>query len=175
MAQYEEHPSKASAWRDGRFVVLPDAEDADCTIWFGIEPSAESDPRWEGLLGRRLDDDRARICAVPFWVYNLNLADEVRTIRSREETLVAAEPIRDSGNYTYRVFFTSEEADDVSWRELQRDFERFDCWFDVRTRRLTAISYPPGNAQAVADYLMAQQQAGDLHYETGRTTAAPGD
>lgn len=174
MPQFEEHPSKVSAWRDGRFVVLPDAEDADCTIWFAVGSGADNDVQWEGLLGRHLDDDRARVCAVPFWVYNLNLGDEVHTVRSLEEALVAVEPILDSGNYTYRVFFTSEEDDDLSWRELQRDLEQFDCWFDVRTPRFTAISCSPTYAQAVADYLMSRERDGDLHYETGRA-AAPDD
>ena len=108
MAEFEEHPSKAAARRYGGFVVLPDAEAEDCTIWFRLEPDADSDMRWEGLLGRRLSDDRARVCAVPFWVYDLNLGDEVRIVTSAEGALIATESIHDSGNYTFRVSFNTD-------------------------------------------------------------------
>ena len=173
MAEFEEHPSKAAAWRYGGFVVLPDAEAEDCTIWFRLEPDADSDMRWEGLLGRRLSDDRARVCAVPFWVYDLNLGDEVRIVTSAEGALIATESIHDSGNYTFRVSFNTDGEDDLSWRELQQALEPFDCWFDVRSPRFTAISCPPSHAQAVADYLASRERDGELHYETGRMTPSP--
>jgi len=168
MAEFEEHPSKAAAWRCGEFVVLPDAAAEDCTIWFRLEPDVDSDIRWEGLLGRRLADDRARVCGVPFWVYDLNLGDEVRTMPSAEGALIAMESIHHAGNHTFRVFFNNDEDDDLSWRELQQELEAFDCWFDVRTRRFIAISCPPSHAQVVADYLETRERNGDLHYETGR-------
>ena len=172
MADFEEHPSKAAAWRHGGFVVLPDAEAADCTIWFGLEPDADGEPQWEGLLGRRLEDGRARVCAVPFWLYNVNLGDEVSTMPSAERALIATEVMHDSGNYTFRVFFGTSEDDDSSWRELQQALEPFECWFDVRGRQFTAISCPPHHAQAVADYLIARERAGELKYEPGRITQA---
>jgi hypothetical protein len=175
VADFREHPSKVAAWRDGRFVVHPDAAAADCTIWFGIEPDEPGQVQWEGLLGLRLGEDRARVCAVPFWLYNLNLGDETRTIASQEGALVVTEVIRESGNYTFRAFLSIEDDDDISWRELQKALEPHDCWFDVSSRRFMAISCPSSHAQEVADYLLAREQRGDLQYETGRATRPPGD
>jgi Domain of unknown function (DUF4265) len=175
VAGFKEHPSKVAAWRDGRFIVLPDAAAADCTIWFGLEPDEPSEVQWEGLLGRRLGEDQARVCAVPFWLYKLNLGDEVRTITSQEGALVATEIIRESGNCTFRAFLTIEEDDDLSWRELQNGLEPYDCWFDVSTRRFVAISCPPNQAHGVADYLESRERRGELQYENGRATAAPAE
>ena len=95
--------------------MLPDAEAADCTIWLPLEPEADSDMRWEGLLGRRLSDDRARVCAVPFWVYDLNLGDEVGIVASAEGALVATDLHHDSGNYTFRAFCNGDGDDDLRW------------------------------------------------------------
>jgi Domain of unknown function (DUF4265) len=175
VADFEEHPSKVAAWRNGHFIVLPDAAGVDCTIWFGIAPDESGEVRWEGLLGRRLGEDHALVCAVPFWLYDLNLGDEVRTIASQEGELFATTIIRESGNYTFRAFLTVEEDDDLSWRELQKTLEPYDCWFDVRSRRFIAISCPPDQAQGVADDLASRERRGELRYETGRTTAAPAE
>jgi hypothetical protein len=80
--EYDEHPSKASASREGRFVVLADAELEDCTVWVAAGANQSTSIKWEGLLARR--DARARVCAVPFWVYDLNLGDEVAVMDSAE-------------------------------------------------------------------------------------------
>jgi hypothetical protein len=111
----------------------------------------------------------ARICAVPFWVYDLNLGDEVALIESAEGAPVVAGVVVDGGNYTFRVRFDDAADDDVRWRELMVGLEPFGCWVDVRSRGFLAVSAPPTQAQAVADYLDEREQRGDLLFETGRS------
>lgn len=168
MVEHDEHPSKTAAWRDGEFVVLPDAESEDCTIWVAVEEHSGGTVKWEGLLARRLGHDRARVCAVPFWVYDLNLGDEVTIMESAEGAPVVTGIAVDAGNYTFRAY-ADEPSDDGWWRRLMVDLEPFKCWFDVRTPGLVAVSAPPDHAQAVANYLHGRQQQGELHFETGRS------
>jgi hypothetical protein len=172
--EYEVHPSKASAWREGRFIVLPDAEREDCTVWVGVEADSSQSVKWEGLLARRLGADRARICAVPFWVYDLNLGDEVTLMDSAEGAPVVTGVVLDGGNYTFRVRFEHAADDDVRWRGLMVELEPFDCWFDVRSPGFLAVSAPPAHAQAVADHLDDRERRGDLLFETGRSAPPTG-
>jgi hypothetical protein len=167
--EYDEHPSKASAWREDRFIVLPDAEREDCTVWAGAEADSSQSVKWEGLLAYRLSGDRARICAVPFWVYDLNLGDEVALQDSAEGAPVVMGVVVDGGNYTFRVRFEHAADDDVRWRELMVELEPFGCWFDVRSPGFLAVSTPPAHAQVVADYLDDRERRGDLLFETGRS------
>lgn len=153
--------------------MLPDAELEDCTVWVGAEADSAGSVKWEGLLARRLSSGRARICAVPFWVYDINLGDEVALLKSAEAALVVAGVVVDGGNYTFRVRFEDVTHDDVRWRELIVELEPFGCWVDVRSPGLLAMSAPPTHAQAVADYLDVRERRGDLLFETGRS-APPG-
>ncbi|MDX6320119.1 MAG: hypothetical protein QOC86_86 [Gaiellales bacterium] len=169
MIDYGEHPSKVSAWREGGFVVLPDAELEDCTVWVGAAANRSDAVKWEGLLARRLSDSRARVCAVPFWAYDLNLGDEVGLMHSAEVAPVVTGVVVDGGNHAFRVRFEDAADNDGRWRQLMVDLERFDCWFDVRSPAFLAVSAPPAHAQVVADYLDAREQHADLLFETGRS------
>jgi hypothetical protein len=170
MAKHREHPHKASSWRDGKLVVHPDAAAEDCTVWFASAPDEGGEIEWEGLLARRLAEDRARICAVPIWAYDVNLGDEVKVIESGDGAPVAENVVLDAGNFTFRVVFEPATSDDdTRWHDLMIGLEQYDCWFDMASRRLLAISAPPHHAQAVADYLALRQARGDLQYETGRS------
>jgi hypothetical protein len=172
VAEYEEHPSKASAWRDGRFVVLPEAEQAGSTVWAAVETESPDSVRWEGLLARRLPGERASVCSIPFWLYDLNLGDEVALMMSAEDEPVVTEVVADSGNHTFRVRFVDASSDDERWRELMVDLEPFECWFDVRSPGFLALSAPPAHAQGVADHLDRREQRGELLFETGRSAPA---
>lgn len=168
MADYIEHPSKASRFQQGAYVVHPEAEVEDSTVWLPLGMEADGVQRWEGLLGIRLAPDTVRVCAVPVFAYDINLGDEVHVMASGEGALVATRKSRDAGNYTFRVYFENGRENDSLWRRLQCDLEPMDCWFDVYSQSLVAISTPPAHAQRVADYLQERQVRGDLHYETGR-------
>lgn len=169
MKKYEEHPSKAASWRNGQFVMLPDAETADSTVWFGIKEPGKDGVLWEGLLARQVGSDRGRVCGVPFWLYDVNLGDEVSLVTSAEGAPVADGIVSDAGNFTFRVIFDKADAGNERSRELMVEFERYGCWFDVRTPRFVAVSAPPHHAPSVADRLAAKARSGDLKYETGRT------
>jgi hypothetical protein len=167
--EYEEHPSRVAAWRDGELIALPDAEADDCTVWFGAEEHSGGQVRWEGLLARRVAEDRARICAVAFWLYDLNLGDEVSLVESAEGALVADGVVRDAGTTRFRVIFEGAADDDERWRDLMVELEPYGCWFDVRSPGFVAISAPPEHGQAVANHLAEPERRAELRYETGRT------
>jgi hypothetical protein len=169
VGEYEEHPSTAASWRDGQFVVFPDAEAADLTVWFGAKVGAGGDVFWEGLLAKRTGSDRARVCGVPFWVYDVNLGDEVSLVDSAEGAPVADGIVIDAGNFTFRIIFHEADASDGRWQELMVEFERYDCWFDVHSPGLVGVSAPQGHARSVADLLSAKERSGELQYETGRS------
>lgn len=168
MADYIEHPSKASRLQAGTYVVHPEAMVEDSTVWIPLGMEADGVQRWEGLLGIRLAADTVRVCAVPVFAYDINLGDEVHVMASGEGALVATRKSLDAGNYTFRVYFENGLKDDSLWRGLLCDLEAMNCWFDVYSQSLVAISAPPAHAQAVADYLYERQIRGGLHYETGR-------
>jgi hypothetical protein len=167
--KFEEHPSRASSWRDGRLVVLPEAETADSTVWFATQADAGGEALWEGLLARRTGDDRARVCAVSFWLYDVNLGDEVSLVESAEGASVATGTLTDAGCFTFRFVFEDAGAGDHRWHELMVELERYECWFDVRSPAFVALSAPCGHAQSVADILAAKERGGELRYETGRS------
>jgi hypothetical protein len=164
--EYFEHPTRATAWRDGRFVVHPDAEAEDCTVWFRLPDGPVG---CEGLLARRTGPTSARICAVPLWIYDVHLGDEVETIDSAEGTPVATGLRHDAGQHTFRVRFEDAGADDPRWQGLQRDLEPTACWFDVLSPAFMAVSAPPQHASEVDAYLTRRTDAGDLDFERGRS------
>jgi hypothetical protein len=174
MARYLEHPSRASRWTGGVFEVLPEAGDEDATVWFSSTDHSgdgESGAVWEGLLARRISEDRAEIAAVPVFVYDLNLGDEVAIVVSAEGALVGSGLVTDAGRFTYRVLFpaTGPRQPDHRWRELHLALAQFGCWLDVYTPTLIAVSADQAVAQDVADYLAGEEGRGRLQYETGRT------
>jgi Domain of unknown function (DUF4265) len=172
-AYYDEHPSRVSAWRDGKFVVHPNAASEDCTVWFPMGHDGESDGRWEGLLAQRLAPDRARICAIPFWARGVSLGDEVSVIESGEGAPVAVTVVNPSGLETIWVGFrdANREADD-RWQDLMRDLESFQCWFDVLSPMFLSVSVSPEFAAAVMDYLATRVSRGELDYETNRGSSS---
>jgi hypothetical protein len=170
VAEFFEHPSRVAAWRDGRFVVHPDAAAEDCTVWFGVPDGPVT---WEGLLARRTGPGTARICAVPLYLYDLHLGDEVETMDSAEGAAVATGVRHDAGQHTFRVLFEGAGPDDTRWQALQRDLEPNACWFDVLHPGFVALSASPDHASEVESYLVRRTRAGDLDYERGRSLPAP--
>lgn len=170
-----EHPTRASRWRGGDFEVFPAAASAELTVWFALPDDPEAEQTWEGLLANESRRGHALIAAIPAYVYDLNLGDEVAVVASGEGGLVATSLAQDAGSYTFRVMFSEYDGpgDDERWRRLQEDLERYGCWFDVMWPQFVALSAGSAVAQDVADWLLARQDAGDLQYETGRTIDPP--
>jgi hypothetical protein len=165
-ASYDEHPSKVGAWREGRFVVHPDAALANCTVWFPMGHDANGVGRWEGLLAQRLASDRALVCAIPFFAQSVNLGDEVSLIESGEGAPVAVKVVKPSGSRTIRVGFPdADRGGDDRWQELMRDLELFECWFDVLSPMFLSLSVQAGYRDAVLDCLATRTARGELEYE----------
>jgi hypothetical protein len=169
-SDFDEHPSKATTWRDGDFVVHPDAAAEDATVWAFLH---DGPVQWEGLLARRIAEDRARLAAIPFWAFNLDLGDEVSLQTAPTGALVIDDVVADGGNHTYRVFFAGAGEDDERWRELAQALSPLGCWFDVRSPSYLALSAPGAQADAVAAYLHARAARGELEYDTGHTAPPP--
>lgn len=161
--EFDEHPSRASSWRDGAFVVHPDALQEDTTVWFPVGEATDGRIVWEGLLARSTGPGRARICAVPFWVPALGLDDEVETMPSGEGAPVATHVVDDGGMTTFRVRLP--DSDDGRWSALMRDLEPHACWFDVRSPGFLAIAAPPTAFDAVSAYLDRREAADELAFE----------
>jgi hypothetical protein len=172
-----EHPSRVARWSHGEFEGLPGASAASLTVWFAADPGDEDGVEAEGLLAEPIGPHRAVIAAIPVYIYNVNLGDEVEFVASAEGPLVATRVTRDAGRLTYRVWFADlfpgveGAAPDERWKSLQIDLERFGCWFDMYSPQLIAVSAEPDVAAAVADYLAEGEAAGRFVYETGRTAS----
>ena len=163
---YDEHPSKVGAWREGRFVVHPDAAHEDCTVWFPMGHDAEGTGRWEGLLAQRLAFDRALVCAIPFFARGVNFGDVVSLIESGEGAPVAVKVVKSSASRTIHVGFPdADPGGDDRWQAVMRDLEAFECWFDVLSPMFLGLSVQAANLDAVLDFLLTRADQGQLEYE----------
>jgi hypothetical protein len=171
-----EHPSRVARWSNGEFEGLPESSTASLTVWFAAGPGDEDGVEAEGLLAEPAGPDRAVIAAIPVYIYDVNLGDEVEFATSSEGDLVATRVIRDAGRLTFRVWFTDlfpgleGAAPDERWKALQVDLEPFGCWFDMYSPQLIAVSAEPDVAGYVVDFLAAGEAAGRFVYETGRSS-----
>lgn len=120
---------------------------------------------WEQLWVRRVDERRFSICCIPFFAHNLALGDEVET----DSNYVVQGVVKPSGQLTFRAWFGDSTHLGIK-DEVLRQLERMVVSFEWSSPNLLAISAKDTvQAQQVADYLYARQNAGDLMYETGRT------
>lgn len=170
MAEIEEHPSKATTWVDGVFVVSPEADGANLTVWVSAEAHTGGAVKWELLSAQRLSADRARVWSVPYWVYDLNYGDDVVLEDVSDGDPVVSGVGKASGNVTYRVVFDRAGQGDDRWVSVMVDLEPFGCWFDVRGPGFLAVSASREHAAAVGDYLREREEdEGDLRFESGRS------
>ncbi len=166
MASYMEHPSKASRYASGAYVVYPGAFEEDTTVWFAFDADREL---WEGVLAIREAERRARLVGVPLWTYGVNLDDIVELIESGEGAPVAVRVVERSSNTTFRVVYPDLKAgdDDDHWLQLMINMEPWDCWFDILSPRYLAISAPEPTSKAVERYLAQSANTGLFIYERG--------
>ncbi|MDO9357173.1 MAG: DUF4265 domain-containing protein [Solirubrobacteraceae bacterium] len=171
MAEIEEHPSKATTWVDGVFVVSPEADRSNVTVWVSAEAHTDGAVKWELLSATKLSADRARLTSVPFFVYDLAYGDDVILEDQSEGDPVGAGVGKASGNETFRVVFDGARADDDRWVSVMVDLEHLGCWFDIRGPGFMALSASAEHAAEVATYLAEREEdEGDLRFETGRSS-----
>lgn len=126
--------------------------------------------RFEQFWARQLGESRFEICCIPFFVYDLALGDEVETRVQGERLYVIERVVKPSGGYTFRAWFGDSSdvgvRDEVieALRELGSEFE----WYSENLLAIDAAD--DGRAQAVADFLLENEQLDRLTYETGRTS-----
>jgi hypothetical protein len=149
----------APDWRDQAAFIIHVRIDAD-------DPSRQK--HWEQLWVKQVDDKRFLVCCIPFFAYDIALADEVETKPEGQKRYVVQRVVKDAGHYTFRVWF-GESADPTIREEVMDEVERSGCLFEWSSENLLAISVEASRASEVADYLYQQQQLSRLIYETGRT------
>lgn len=170
MAEIEQHPSKATTWVDGVFVVSPEADKANVEVWVSAEAHTNGAVKWEVLSATRLSADRARLTGVPFFVYDLNFGDDVVLDDTSEGDPVVSAVGKANGNSTFRVVFDGAGAKDDRWVGLMVDLEEYGCWFDVRGPGFVSVSASREHAAAVEEYLVDRvEDEGDLRFESGRS------
>lgn len=175
MAHTLEHPSRVSRWRNGEFEGLRGVSAATLTIWFAADPGDEDGVEAEGLLAAPVGPNRAVLTAIPVYVYDVNLGDEVEFVPAEDGRLMATRVTRDAGRFTFRVWFSDAfpgaegAAPDERWKALQADLEPYGCWFDMYSPQLIAVSAEADVAAEISDFLAKGEAAGRFVYETGRT------
>lgn len=144
-----QHPEPV--WRDrSDFVIAAEIED-------GGEVATEQ------LFVRQLSPYRFELCCIPFFLYDVALADVVET----DEDYLVRRVVEPSGRYVFRVWFgetahpRGEIAEDLG--ELGALLE----WSSVNLLAVDARDHD--HAQQIANYLAAAQAGGRLMFETGRS------
>jgi hypothetical protein len=117
----------------------------------------------EQLWARRLGELTFEICCIPFHLYDVALGDVVEASPSFDFVRV----IKSSGRFTFRVWFSGQTADRSA---VAGALEALGAGLEWSGADLLAVDAADEViAQAVADYLWSDEQAGRLIYETGKT------
>ena len=168
MDEYRDHPSKVAQWDGSQLIPLADVPGNAETVWVALPPE-DGTQYWEGLRSRIRPDGLAELRAVPAYARNLNFGDLVSTVRSADGALVCTAVVRQSGQWTFHVWFP--EASTTSWQSVAQDYAKAGCLVDVLTPHLMALSCSSVLSQQIADNLLIDQNRGLLDYETGRSQA----
>ena len=118
--------------------------------------------RREQIWVRQIDDTTFEMCCIPFFLFDLALGD-IFELDERHRPV----PITESGRFVFRVWFgdTFAPRDEsiASLKKLGATTERH----SVNLLAIDACDLE--QAHTIADYLHAQEEAGSLQYETGRS------
>ena len=128
-------------------------------------PVSDDDPSViEQLWARHLTGNRFEICCVPFFVYDLALGDEVEAI-----DYVVEQVVKPSGHYTFRVWLG--DSSDLNIRDrISTVVPGMGCILEWYSENLLGIdAESESQAQELADFLINEEHAGALAYETGRS------
>ena len=121
----------------------------------------------ESLWAKALGGDEYQIENIPFCAYGLNCGDVVLATPDAPDLKPEVRSVlRRSGNRTLRVSF----CDQLSKEEQQpviTVLESMGTELERATSQFVCINVPPAiSLQAVRDYLVTQESAGVLEYET---------
>lgn len=133
-----------------------------------IDEEPDGSKAWEQLWSEQTGENRFRLCCIPFFVYDVNLGDEVETRAEDEQSYVVHRVVGGIGHYTFRIWFGG--SDDPAVRDdVMDEIERQGWLFEWYSANLLAVSVESARAQEVAAYLHGRQASGVLVYETGRS------
>ncbi len=128
--------------------------------------SGNTDVQTEQLWARKIDERHFELCCIPFFAYDLALGDVVET----DDGYMARRVSTPSGRYVFRVWFgeSFHPRDEVA-----AELESLGALVEWSSRNLVAVDARDAtHAKELADYLQAQEDAGRLMYETGKTATA---
>ena len=157
----------ADDWKVHQTPVWRDRANFIINVIVEVEPDGRK--IWEQLWSEQTGENLFRLCCITFFVYDLNLGDEVETRAEGEHRHVVDRVVRRSEHYTFRVWFGGSENPEVR-AEVMAEVGRQGGMFEWYSRNLLAISVASARAQEVADYLHGRQASGALVYETGRSS-----
>lgn len=123
--------------------------------------------RAEQLWARQISDDRFEICCIPFFLYDIALGDVVATDENHDVVRV----VEPSGRYVFRVWFGESAQPPQAIAERLTDLGALLEWSSANLLAVDAAD--AAQAQRVADFLAEQEHAGQLTYETGRSSPTP--
>ncbi len=123
--------------------------------------------KWEQLWAGQISENHFEICCIPFYVHDLALGDVVETGLEGEERYVIQRVIKQSGHYTFRVWFINPDAREAVSEEIARLGGLME-WRWSASNFLAIDASTDALAQAIADLLSEREQSGHLEYETGR-------
>lgn len=123
--------------------------------------------RFEQLWTKRVGESQFEICCIPYFLYDLALGDTVETAPQGGRQHVLSRVLSRSGRYVFRAFF---ERPQYRYRdETVEGLQGLGAQIEWSSPSLLAVDVEGALAQRVADYLQAQEDAGRLMYETGKT------
>jgi len=135
-----------------------------------IDEKTATSTKWEQLWCKQVSANQFEICCIPFFVYDLCLADVVETGLEGESRYVLQKVIRPSNHYCFRVWFGGSSKQQ-SREDVAAFISRLGCLLEWSSTHLLAIDASSDNqAQALATYLIQQEEKGSLVYETGRNS-----
>ena len=131
--------------------------------------TATNQCEWEQLWAKKIGANRFEICCIPFVCYGLSLGDIVETsadIDCGREYMVSG-VVTTSGNFTLRVFFLRECAEDMRLRIIS-ELRFGGCVLEWYSEHLLGVSVHSEELLArTRDAMDVWRQQGVIVYETG--------
>jgi len=135
-------------------------ERADFIIGAPLPEEGRAEQLWARRLGEPL---LFEICCIPFFLYDVALADVVQTDASYAFTRV----VEPSGRFVFRAWFGDSFHPRQDIANQLRDIGALLEWSSTNLLAVDAANAQ--EAQVVADFLSDQDTRGHLKYETGRS------
>lgn len=133
---------------------------------FVLMATLDEPDHYEQLWVRRIADDQFKVCCIPFFLYDVCLADLVTADSTGENQFVISGVIGDSGRYVFRAY----SSDTVEMRAVQDWCDRRGYLTERFSESLIAVDASNREqAQDVADQFSALEVAGRIQWETGRS------